>query len=52
MGYFLEQLKSQDTFSSLSKLYYTFICFKITKNEINLMKYKPSCQNATDSPGK
>lgn len=51
MGYFLEHLRSQDTFEILSKLDYTDICLKIIKSEIKQMKYEPSCRDATDSPG-
>lgn len=51
LDYFLEHLRSQDTFQTLSKLDYTHICLKITKSEIKQMKYEPSCQDATDSPG-
>lgn len=51
MSYFLEHLISQDTFQTLSKLDYIHIYLKITKSEMKQMKYEPSCQDATDSPG-
>lgn len=51
MSYFLENLRSHDTFQTLSELDYTHICLKITKSETKQMKYEASCQDATDSPG-